>query len=109
MATRDVCKSTRLKEYRPGLLKRLRDTKYAAGYLADVLEFESQEAFLIALRNVLDARRANITHLSKSSGVSRQAVYHALSKRGNPRLSTLNQLLRSVRLRINFDPIATKK
>jgi len=82
------------KDYKIGLLKRLKDPDYAAGYLADVLESESQEAFLIAVKNVLEARRANITKLSKKTGISRQAVYHALSKRGNPRLSTLNQILK---------------
>jgi probable addiction module antidote protein len=90
------------KDYKIGLLKRLKDPDYAAGYLADVLESESQEAFLIAIKNVLDARKANISRFSKKTGVSRQAVYHALSKRGNPRLSTLNQILKAAGLKITF-------
>ncbi len=91
------------KDYKVGLLKRLKDPEYAAGYLADVLETESQEAFLIAVKNVLDARKANISKFARKTGVSRQAVYHALSKRGNPRLSTLNQILKSAGLKITFD------
>lgn len=91
------------KDYKAGLLKRLKDPDYAAGYLADVLESESQEAFLIAVKNVLDAREANISKFSKKSGLSRQAVYHALSKRGNPRLSTLNQILKTAGLKITID------
>ena len=91
------------KDYRVGLLKRLKNPDYAAGYLADVLESESQEAFLIAVKNVLDARKANITRFSKKTGLSRQAVYHALSKHGNPRLSTLNQILKAAGLKITFD------
>ena len=90
------------KDYKAELLKRLKDPEYAAGYLADVLEGESQEAFLIAVKNVLDARKANISKFSKKTGLSRQAVYHALSKRGNPRLSTLNQILKAAGLRISF-------
>ena len=90
------------KDYKEGLLKRLRDPGYAAGYLADVLESESQEAFLIAVKNVLDAREANISKFSKKTGLSRQAVYHALSKKGNPRLSTLNMILKTAGLRITF-------
>lgn len=93
----------RTKDYKIGLLKRLKDPEYAAGYLADVLETESQEAFLIAVKNVLDARKANITKFSKKTGVSRQAIYHALSRRGNPRLSTLNQILKAAGLKITFD------
>lgn len=91
------------KDFKKGLLKRLKDPDYAAGYLADVLESESQEAFLIAVKNVLEAREANITKFSKKIGLSRQAIYHALSRRGNPRLSTLNQILKAAGLRITFD------
>jgi probable addiction module antidote protein len=92
----------RRKDYRTGLLTRLKEPDYAAGYLAEVLEHESQEAFLIAVRNVLDARKANITKVSKEMGMSRQAIYNALSRRGNPRLSTLNQILKAAGLRITF-------
>jgi len=92
------------KDYRPGLLKRLRDTEYAAGYLEDVLESESQEAFLIAVKNVLDARKANISRVSKKIGLTRQGLYRALSKRGNPRLSTLSEILKVAGLRITFGP-----
>ncbi len=91
------------KDYKAGLLKRLKDPDYAAGYLADVLESESQETFLIAVKNVLEARKANISKFSKKTGLSRQAIYHALSKRGNPRLSTLNQILKTAGLKITFD------
>jgi len=90
------------KDFKPGLLERLKDPEYAAGYLADVLEHESQEAFLIAVRNVLDARRANMSQFSKKAGLSKQAMYHALSERGNPRFSTLNQILRGAGLLITF-------
>ena len=95
------------KDYKLGLLKRLKDPEYAAGYLADVLESESQEAFLIAVKNVLDARKENLTKASKKTGISRQALYHALSKKGNPRLSTLHGILKAAGLRIVFEP--TKK
>jgi len=91
------------KDFKIGLLKRLKDPDYAAGYLADVLENETQEAFIIAVKNVLDARKANISKFSKKTGLSRQAIYHALSKRGNPRLSTLNQILKAAGLKISFD------
>ena len=90
--------------YKTALLKRLKDPEYAAGYLADVLETESQEAFLIAVRNILDARKANVSKVSKKSGITRQALYRALSKKGNPRLSTLHGILKAAGLRIVFEP-----
>lgn len=95
------------KDYKPGLLKRLKDLEYAAGYLTEVLENESQKAFLIAIRNVLEARKANISKASKKTGISRQAIYHALSKNGNPRLSTLNGILKAAGLKIVFESAKT--
>ena len=92
------------KDYKSTLLKRLKDPEYAAGYLADVLEHESQETFLLAVRNVLDAKQANISKSAKKMGLSRQAIYNALSKKGNPRLSTLNEILKVAGLKITFDP-----
>jgi len=94
----------RTKEYKTNLLKRLKEPEYAAGYLADVLETESQEAFLIAIKNVLEARKTNFSKLSKRTGITRQAVYRALSKSGNPRLSTLHGILNAAGLRIVFEP-----
>jgi probable addiction module antidote protein len=92
------------KDYKATLLKRLKNPEYAAGYLADVLETESQEAFLIAVKNVLEARKTNLSRLSKKSGITRQAVYRALSQSGNPRLSTLHGILKAAGLRIVFEP-----
>ena len=34
-----------------------------------------------------------MTHVSRESGVSREALYRALSEEGNPRLSTLTSVL----------------
>jgi probable addiction module antidote protein len=89
-------------DYRPSLLKRLKNPDYAVGYLTDVLANESQEAFLIALRDVIDARDENFSELSGKSGITRQGLYQALSDAGNPRLSTVTQLLSSLGMQISI-------
>jgi probable addiction module antidote protein len=89
-------------DYRPSLLKRLKNPDSAVGYLTDVLAHESQEAFLIALRDVIDARDENFSELSEKSGVTRQGLYQALSDTGNPRLSTVTQLLSSLGMQISI-------
>ena len=94
----------RTKDYRVGLLERLKDSDYAAGYLSDVLREESPEAFLTALRDVLEAREQKISAISRKSGVTRQGVYLALSKTGNPRLSTLTEILNSLGLQLAIAP-----
>ena len=90
------------KDYKPQLLKRLKNTEYCVAYLSEVLENESQEAFLIALRNVIDARDESITNLAERIGITRQGLYKLLSAEGNPRLSTLNELLKTIGMKIQI-------
>jgi DNA-binding phage protein len=45
----------RLKNYREDLLERLKDVEYAAEYLAQVLAEKDKAAFLVALKDVVEA------------------------------------------------------
>lgn len=84
------------------LLQRLKNPDYAVDYLSEVLQNETQEAFLIALKNVIDARNESVADLAKEIGVTRQCLYKMLSEEGNPRLSTLSQLLKSLGMKMNI-------
>ena len=84
------------------LLQRLKDPDYAVDYLSEVLQNETQEAFLIALKNVIDARTESVADLAEEIGVTRQCLYKMLSEEGNPRLSTLSQLLKSLGMKMNI-------
>jgi probable addiction module antidote protein len=90
------------KPYLPMLLERLKDPEYAVDYLTEVLQHESQEAFLIALRHVIDARQESVSNIAEEIGVTRQGLYKLLSEEGNPRLSTLNQLLKSLGMKMKI-------
>ncbi len=90
------------KPYEPYLLKKLANPEYAVEYLSEVLENESLEAFMIALKHVIDAREENITALAENCGITRQGLYKLLSEDGNPRLSTLHQLLNSLGMKIKI-------
>lgn len=95
------------KDYRTGLLQRLSDSDYAVEYLTEVLTEETPEAFLIALRDVIEARGENISALAKEAGITRQALYQALSAEGNPRFSTITEILRSLDLQFSgLQPVA---
>ena len=89
-------------DYKKSLFKRLKDSDYAVGYLTDVLANESQEAFLIALKDVIDAREENISMLSEKSGITRQGLYQALSESGNPHLITIKEILNSLGLQFTI-------
>lgn len=90
------------KPYTPMLLARLKDPAYCVAYLSEVLQNESQEAFLIALRLVIEAREEKLGDLADRVGVTRQGLAKLLSNAGNPRLSTLNELLKSLGMRIQI-------
>ena len=96
------------KDYRTGLLRRLKEPDFAVGYLTEVLTHETPDAFLIALRDVIEARGQNISALAEKAGVTRQALYQALSEDGNPRFSTITQILKSLNLQFSGLQLAGK-
>lgn len=91
--------SGRSRSYKEGLLRRLRDNAEAANYLEAAIE-DSHAAFLVALKNVLDARK--VAAVARQSGVSREHIYQMLTKSGNPRLNSLEKILRALGLRIGI-------
>jgi probable addiction module antidote protein len=91
--------------YKDGLLKELKDPEYAAVYLAQALESGDQAVFLLALRDVVDAG-GGASVVARQARIQRESLYKALSSRGNPRLTTLQGILKSLGLRINVSPAA---
>ncbi len=98
----------RLKNYKTDLLKRLSDPAYAAEYLAQTLAQRDEAAFMIALRDVVEAG-GGIGPLARRVGVKRPSLYKILSKKGNPTLLTLQDILKPLGLRISVVPGATKR
>ncbi len=84
-----------------GLNERLEDPEYATAYLNAALE-DSPEGFLLALRDVADARRMSL--VARSAQVNRENLYRMLSEKGNPRLNKLSAVLRSLGLKLNVVP-----
>jgi probable addiction module antidote protein len=77
----------------------LKNSEYAAKYLAQALESDDQGTFLIALRDVVEAG-GGISVIAEQAHIQRQSLYKALSSRGNPRLATLQGILKPLGLRI---------
>jgi probable addiction module antidote protein len=87
------------RSYKEGLHRRLRNDELAANYLQAALE-DSQAAFLVALKNVLDAR--TVAAVARVSKVSREHIYQMLSGNGNPTLKSLQKILHSLGLRLTI-------
>ncbi|MBU6409480.1 MAG: putative addiction module antidote protein [Verrucomicrobia bacterium] len=90
----------RLKNYKDDLTRRLRDPEYAAEYLAQVLAGNDSAAFLIALKDVVEAS-GGMSGLAGRVGLKRPSLYKILSKRGNPTLATLREILKPLGLRVS--------
>jgi probable addiction module antidote protein len=86
--------------YKEGLLERLKDPQEAAAYLDAALEEGDIEVFLLALRDVAEARLGGIGGLAQQSGLNRETLYRTLSEQGNPELTSLDKLLHAVGLRL---------
>lgn len=93
--------------FRDTQLEMLQDSELAALYLEEALADGDIELFKLALKNVADARLGGMTALSKSTDITRESLYRALSAKGNPRLETLTKILHAVGLRISVTPETT--
>lgn len=93
----------KLLDYREDLLKRLRNPKFAAAYLNEVLVMNDRKALLIALKDVVDAR-GGIGELAAKVPLQRQSLYKVLSAQGNPTLETLGDILQYLGLRLSVAP-----
>jgi probable addiction module antidote protein len=83
----------RTKSYHAWLLKRLSDPIESERYLK-VAMADTPEIFLKALRNVAEANK--MAKVAEEAGVNRESLYKALSEDGNPRLSTLESVLKAL-------------
>ncbi len=72
------------------------------GYLAEVTRDGDTRALPLALRTAADV--LGMAELSRRTGLNRETLYRTLSKRGNPRLSTVAAILEAFGLRLAVEP-----
>ena len=87
------------RKYQDSLVEALRDPKEAAAYLDAALEAGDRGAFLLAIRNVIDAL-GGMTQMARHTGLNRENLYRVLSDKGNPELKSLEKLLKGMGLRL---------
>ena len=87
------------KAYQPDLIESLRNTREAEEYLNAALEDDDPELFLLALRNVAEAK-GGMAQLAEKAKLNRESLYRMLSERGNPELRSLDTLLHAMGFRL---------
>jgi probable addiction module antidote protein len=89
--------------YHDYLIKTLKDPEEASGYLNAALEAGDKKAFLLALRNVIEAR-GGMTRAAKKSKIHRVSLYKMLSGNGNPGFLNILVLLQHAGIRLQAFP-----
>src|SRR3989344_5743 len=93
----------RTKSFRKSLIKSLKDPVEAAGYLNAVLAEGDVALLLEALRDVAEAQRG-IARLARRAKLNRANLYQMLSAHGNPRVHSLESVLKAFGLKIGVLP-----
>jgi len=88
-------------KYERNLREDLVNPVEAAEYLNAALEDGSQEVFLMALKDVANAK--GISEIARETNLNRENLYRILSTQGNPKLKSLNSLLHSVGLKLSVE------
>ena len=88
-------------------MKQLKDPKEAAEYLNACMS-DSEEVFLLALRDVIEASEG-MANIARKTSLNRESLYRSLSKKGNPKLSSLSAILEAVGIQLHFTPVKKQR
>jgi probable addiction module antidote protein len=89
--------------YQEDLIEALKDSREAAAYLNAAMEEGDRELFLLALRNVAEAH-GGMAAISEKAKLNRESMYRMLSKKGNPEIKSILNLLHSMGLKMSIEP-----
>ncbi|PTW62048.1 putative addiction module antidote protein [Breoghania corrubedonensis] len=81
---------------------RLNTPEDIAAYLEAVFEDGDPKLMTAALGDI--AKSKGMANVAREAGVTREALYRALSKTGDPRLSTLLGVMKALGLEISVKP-----
>jgi len=89
-------------DFTESLMKKLRNNpQRCADYLNDVKEDGDEKAFWLAIKIIIDAH-GGMTEIAKRANLNRPSMYKALSGEGSPRIDTIDKIMNSIGLDINY-------
>ena len=89
----------RLRKSDDYLHEKLRDPEYAVTYMETALEDGGVADFLYALRKVATAQ-GGLQKVAEASHRGRESLYKSLSRQGNPRIKTVDDVLRTLGMQL---------
>jgi len=108
MNTKKTAKRVTSVSYDEVFLKYLADPATASAYLKISMEDEDPRIFLTALARVAKAN-GGVAMLAKKTGLNRENLYRTLSPKGNPKLESIDAMLRSLGMRLSVELISKPK
>ncbi|MDE2886798.1 MAG: putative addiction module antidote protein [Gemmatimonadota bacterium] len=94
------------RNFRDYHIEQLRDPEDAKIYLAAALDdYEKNgdiEGFLLAVRDVAEAQ-GGMSRLAERVSLTREGLYRALSRNGNPQLNTMGEILHGLGFRFSIE------
>lgn len=97
-------KNQKHRDFQEYLNQKLQDPNEALAYLNEALHDEDERVFLIALKDVLEARGGDISDLADMTKLDRVNLYRMLSKKGNPRWSSIKSVINALGLNLMVQP-----
>ena len=92
------------RDYREKLVEDLQDPELAYMYLNECLQHPDPRIFLLALKDVYEARNIDMTKLAQDAHLNRENLYRILSKKGNPTLTSLISILHNTGFTLAIQP-----
>ncbi|HEV2210020.1 MAG TPA: addiction module antidote protein [Verrucomicrobiae bacterium] len=87
-------------EFKTILQQHLESPEQAARYLTACYD-EGPDVFLQGLRDVVEAH-GGMSRAARLAGLNRESLYRQLSRRGNPRLSSIKSILSALGIKLRF-------
>jgi len=85
-----------------------KDPAYAMELLNEILEDGALDEAMIVLRQMSKAF-GGVGEVAKQAQLNSKSLYRTLSTQGNPQVSTLLAVLRTMGLRLSVQPLQTQK
>jgi len=86
----------KLRDFKETLLEDLKDPEFAVHYLTDALEENDIAGFLLAVRDVIEARGGVGKFSAQAGSLHRVSLYKTLSDNGNPLFATMVDILNAL-------------
>ena len=94
--------------YEDDLYTRLRENdELALAYLVEALQDEDPQVFVLALKDIIDAKNVNISRLAEEAGLHRVTVHRMLSEDSSPAWKSVVKLVKNMGYQFTIDRAAS--